>query len=235
MNLRMTNQEIKNVIKYVVTYQNEAIAPKDMKFEESQMTQAFVVNCDSMSFFMEEELATNVFQAFFGAVTMFLSKVKVSKEDEASALVLTDTAGNFKFAGIVEYHDNDDKDEPGNWSYVLTLNEEDLKSVEKSKKLNKYLFGDDAFKSIFSDVSYDVACIQWQSSQHMYTTCCIIVDTIIQVLDREANTDDSVDIELPQYVILSASVEEGEKVFAITPSGELKSIIKDDKMISELK
>ena len=73
-------------------------------FGETQMQQAFIVNIDSQGYTLpDNDMAELIFKAFITSVSTYLSKVKISKEDEAVVLELTDVSGNFKFAGIVEY------------------------------------------------------------------------------------------------------------------------------------
>ena len=67
----------------------------------------------------------------------------------------------------------------------------------------------------------------------MYDSCIIMIDTIIQILDAEAVEGEVVDIVIPGYVTFSVSIEGDEKVFAITPDGVMKAIIKDDAAIAK--
>lgn len=203
-------------------------------FEETQTKEAFIVNASSKGYsFDDDSCAERVYKSFIAATSTYLSKVKIAKEDEAVALVLTDINGVFKFAGIVEYHENEtDGDEPGNWSYVLTFNEEDVNSVASKKKLTKFLYGDDSFKLVFDKVGYDIGGIQFEHERYMYDACLLCVDSLIGVLDREANDADQVDIVLDGYFVASVAVEGGEKVFAITPDGAMKKIIKSDVALS---
>ena len=208
----------------------------NLSFEESKTKEAFIVNASSKGYsFDDDSCAERIFKSFIAATSTYLSKVKVAKEDEAVALVLTDINGVFKFAGVVEYHENEENDgtdEPGNWSYVLTFNEDDLKALEANKKVARYLYGDDAFKLVFDKVAYDIGGISFEHERYMYDACLLCVDTLIGVLDRETNDNETVEIECPGYFVASAAVESGEKVFAITPDGAMKKIIKDDVSLS---
>lgn len=199
-------------------------------FEETEYHQAFVVNANSAGYaFGDDDRPERITKAFFAASAAYLSKVKISKSDEAVALVLTDISGNFKFASIVEYHENtDNPDEPGNWSYTTTFDPNTLDNIEKNRKLKKLLYSSDAFKAVFDKVAYDLAAVQFQHQSYMYDACILVIDTLLQILDREAKENEVIDIELPGYFLASVSVEDGEKIFAITPDGHMKQIIKDD-------
>lgn len=201
--------------------------------EETEMHQAFVVNANSLGYtFGDDDRPERIIKAFFAATSAYLSKVKITKADEAAAIVLTDTAGNFKFASWVEYHENEENsDEPGNWSYTMTFTESSLENLERKKTVKKYLYSAPEFSSVFDKVAYDIAGIQFQHSTYMYDACMLVIDTLVQVLDREAKEGEVVDIELPGYFTASVSVEDGEKVFAITPDGHMKAVIKDDSAL----
>lgn len=197
--------------------------------EDTELRSAFVVNANSAGYtFGNDDRPDRVIKSFFAATAAYLSKAKVSKTDEATALVLTDAGGGFKFAGIVEYHENETPDEPGNWSFVMTFNEEDLKHLEKKKAVHKILYGGTAFKSCFDKVAYDVGSIEFQHENYLYDACLIVIDTLVSVLDREAKVGEVVEIEMPGYFVASVAVEGDEKVMSITPDGSLKAVIKED-------
>jgi hypothetical protein len=227
MTLQFNNTSIPKEFELMRVFVQNAGAQKS--FEESECGEAFIVNGSSKGYLLDEpSQPERIYKSFIAATSTYLSKVKVTKEDEAAALVLTDTSGEFKFAAIVEYHENETENEPGNWSYIMTFNEEDLNSLSSKKKVVKHLYGDDAFKLIFDKVAYDVGGVSFNHERYMYDACVICVDTLIGVLDRESNDTEQVDIELEGYFVASVSVENGEKVFAITPDGAMKKIIKSD-------
>lgn len=201
--------------------------------EETEYNNTFVVNGSSMGYtFGDDDRPERILKSIISSTSVFLSDHKTVDENTATALVLTDTAGNFKFAAIVEYHANENNsDEPGNWSYVMTFNEKDLSELESKKKVNKLLYGDTAFQSICDKVSYDVAAISFQQDHFMYDACLLLFDTIHDVLDAEAKEGEVVDIEIPGYITASVAVENDKKVFSIVPDGHQKNLIKDDSKL----
>ena len=220
-----------NLSKFIVA--GNLINGAGKTFEETELSQAYTVNINNQGYaFGGDDIPERMFKSFIAATSVYLGKVKVSDPNVATALVLTDVSGNFKFAGIVEYHENEEnKDEPGNWSYVLTLNEEDLTDLENTKEVKKYLYGDSAFITILDKVAYDVGGIEFQKDSYMYSCIEILIDTLVQVLDAEAVANDTVDIELKGYATFSVSVENDEKVFGVTPDGAMKALIKDDSAL----
>lgn len=217
-----------NMVKTITMHEN-AFAAKS--YEDTELHQAMVVNADSIGFMFDnnDDRPERIIKSFFAAVATFLSKRKVSKTDEATAFVVQDINGVFKFAAFVEYHANEaNPDEPGNWSYATTFREEDLQDLEKRKTVKKFLAGDPTFKQIFDKVSYDVGGFVFERETFMYDACNLVIDSLVQTLDHEAKEGEVVDVEMPGYFTASVGVENGEKVFSITPDGHMKALIKSD-------
>ena len=233
MNKLFSQTKASEIVMSMMGIMNKSEIGAAKSFEETQMSQQYIVNINSAGYaFGGDDIPERMFKSFIAATSVYLGKVKVSDPNVATALVLTDVSGNFMFAGIVQYHENEEnKDEPGNWSYVLTLNEEDLTDLENTKEVKKYLYGDSAFITILDKVAYDVGGIEFQKDSYMYSCIEILIDTLVQVLDAEAVANDTVDIELKGYATFSVSVENDEKVFAVTPDGAMKALIKDDSAL----
>ena len=204
-------------------------------YEETELKQTLIINADSMGYMLDtDDRPERLIKTVITSFAVYLSHRKVSKADEATALVLQDINGNFKFAGIVEYHINEtNPDEPGNWSFVMTFNKEDLDDLEKRKTVKKFLCGDDIFRRIIDKCGYDVGGIQFERDTFYHDACIMVIDTLTQVLDHEAKEGEVVDIEMPGCFTMSVAVENGNKVFSITPDGQLKALIKSDVALDE--
>lgn len=197
---------------------------------ETQHHQQFVVNGNSMGYtFGNDDKPERITKSFFASCATFLKRVKIADPTKAVALVLSSTTGEFKFAAIVQYNENkENPDEPGNWSYVTTFNEADLSAIENKRTVNTYVCSDERFKNVFDDVSYDVGGIQFKNERFMYDACMIVIETLLAVLDKEAEENKTVDIDMVGYFTASVETSGDDKTFAITPSGEMKEIIKSD-------
>lgn len=200
---------------------------------ETEMRQAFVVNADTAGFsFGDDDRPERVIKAFFITTAVFLSKAKIAKIDQAVALILTDVAGVFKFGAVVEYHENQDNpDEPGNWSLTFTFYEDDIADIEKAKAVQKLLYSSTEFNTLFNKIAYDVVSINFEHSSYLYDACLLVVETVRQVMEREARTDGQVDVEFDECFIASVAVEGDVPVIGIVPDGKLKEIIKDDSAL----
>lgn len=233
------NRGILNHINAVEAF-GSSIPMVNKNLENTEYHQAFVVNGNSIGYIFSaggangsnvDDRPERITKTFFSTIAAYLSKAKVTDSNKATALVLKDSTGVFKFAGIVQYHENDNPDEPGNWSFTMTFNEDDITALERKKEVNKILCGDTTFQHMFDTVGYDVARVRMEHSSYIMDACYITIETILQILDREAKAGEVVDIEFPGYFVASVSVEDDEKIFAITPEGHLKAIVKDDKAL----
>lgn len=216
---------------FVFSNTNEnCFVTKELK--DTQFYNNFVITADSVGYKFGsdgDERIERLVMSFFAMSATLLSKLKKTSTKEAVALILQDMTGHFKYGGIVEYHENtENPEEPGNWSYVTTFNEKDITDLEKKKTVIKHFYGGELFQTVFNHVSYDVGSIAWTKESYMYDGCMFVIDCLLQVLDSEAKPGEVVDIEMPGFFKASVAVESDEKIFAITPDGHMKDIIKSD-------
>ena len=208
--------------------------PKDLS--ETSYKEAFIVNSDSLGYLYspDDDTVERLTKSIFAATAYMLSIVKEAKTDKAACMLLTDVVGNFKFAAFVQYNENtENPEEPGNWSFSMTFNEEDINELEKKRVVKKILYSDGMFKSELHKVAHDVGGITIRHDSYVHDAAIIVIDTLLMILDREAVEGDVVDIEMPGFFTASVGVEDDEKVFSITPGAMLKTIIKDDKIIEK--
>ena len=199
--------------------------------QETEMHQALIINADSAGFNFpaDDDTPERLVKAFFCGVTGFLSRVKQSKPDEAVSCVLRDIDGAFKFGAIIEYTPNKtEPDEPGNWSYTMTLSEDEYNEIQKRKSVKEYRTTDETFKVILDKIARDYACLTFKRDSFIYHTCILVIDTLIQILDHEAVEGQVVDIEYEGYFTASVAIENDKKVYSITPAFHLKNVIKND-------
>lgn len=198
--------------------------------EETEAHQAFVVNASSKGYmFGNDDRPERVTKSFFAATAQFLHDTKIKDPKKAVALTLTTVSGEFLFGAVVQYNENkDNPDEPGNWSYITTFDEADIEAIESKRSVKKMLYSDDFFKNVFNTVVHDVGGIVFKDALFMYDACLITIESILQVLDKEAVVGETVNIELPGYFVATVEVDGDEKIFGITPDGAMKEVIKSD-------
>ena len=173
-------------------------------------------------------------KVLFLSVAKYLSSKKNKKAP--AVFKFSDLVGNFLFAAIVEYVENDNKEMPGNWSFYFTTNIEDVPVVENGM----YLFTDSEFLTIMSNVFVDKFGAEWLHPQAGVDVPNVAVNTLLTVA-KQSNLADESDptgtfvVEIPGFVSLESSYDTGtgERVITIIPDGPLKKVIKDDYAIQK--
>ena len=154
-----------------------------LEYVKSELNKAISTNANALGYAFDtrDDHVERMINAFFTAVATFLNETKSEKEDEATALIVQDAKGGFKFAALVEY--NADEAATSNetkWSYSTMFSEENLQDLEKRKSVKKFLAGDLEFKHIFAQASYDAGFVCTQPA-YMADMWYIIIDSIHQV------------------------------------------------------
>lgn len=176
---------------------------------------------------------TRSFHLFFDAVTNFLAKVKST--DLSAGLSIEDERGVFQFAAKVEYFKNESGDDlPGNWGYSFTFNPDDLKKVDKmySTSSNEFkdlgvLIAKNRYGMVLTVESNNSDYVSNEREVFSKVMGCV-ARTVRNWVDENSVSSEPVSVEIPGKVIIEAMLENDQKVCSITPSGELKNIIKDD-------
>lgn len=175
----------------------------------------------------------------FDSITQFLAKVKST--EKPVGFLAEDPNQNVVFGAKVEYFKNANEDMPGNWAYSFTFNPQD-----DLKDCIVYRMSGNEFKEIalaiaehyygFSFNDEDVTDILETKRCLINTILCSAAKAIKDWVDQNSVSPQSVTTEIKGKVIIDALLdEEGHKVASITPSGELKNIIKDDAAIEQAK
>ena len=175
----------------------------------------------------------------FAAIANFLAKVKST--DHPVGLLLEDENGNFQFGAKVEYFPNANEDMPGNWGFSFTFNNEDMNNCQlyhSNSKESKEITLDIAEHQYAFLFQADVNDKNVEETKRILISSIIecAVKTVKQWIDENSISIDPVTTEIRGKVILDAMLDEnGIKVGSITPSGELKNIIKNDACIENQK
>lgn len=167
-----------------------------------------------------------IYDTLFTGVSNLLNHSK--SMDHPVAFVFRKIDKSFIAGALVQFFNNEDSNNPGNWSLVWTFDEADIP--------------DTALKIDFSDTgthSYFIA-VAGEKYGMQFKTDSMLVDclsySLIQMkkwLDENAKEGAEVMVEQDAIFQARVAVENGEKVFAIEPAGEIKNLIKSDAMIEK--
>jgi len=192
-----------------------------MNFNETSISAKFSQDITNLGVDIQPQYTHYLFDSLFMAVSDFLGIVK--SKDVKTALVIADLKGNFRFAALVGYHPNENEDIPGNWSFEFTFNENDI-----DKNVKVYNSTDTQFLRVLATCAKDLHNFRYASPELVPDVLVLIIDTLKSWLDLNAVEGEEKTIELPGFFTASVAIENGEKIFSVTPDGNLKRLVKGD-------
>ena len=134
---------------------------------------------------------------------------------------------DFICAAMVQYFPNtDDETKPGNWNYSWTFNEADI--PENASVHTPY---DNELISFFRGTSISKYGFNAKESVYYGDVAVYILQTVKKWLDDNALESEENGASIDGIIQFRVSVENGEKIFAAEPDGEIKQLIKDDAKI----
>lgn len=202
-----------------------------------EMVDAYIKSCkDSVGWDLVEDnklVCSRSYNLLFRSITNFMAKVKDVKSG-AVGFIAEDPMQNFAFGAIVEVHSNEDPDLPGNFSYVFTFDPEDLKDCKVVYKMSGNEFKEVAIDTAVHEYGYQFKTTG--ETDAIEQTRSIITQLLTnaakcirQWVEENSVAPEPRVTEIKNVVVIEAMLDEtGMKVFAITPSGELKNVIKND-------
>lgn len=161
---------------------------------------------------------------FYGVAEIL--KDRMNKEVPTSFLI-TEISGKPVAAATVEYFEGKGNN-PGNWSLVWTFNPNEIPdNAEKIEIQN------DLTHSYFREIAGTKYGMRFFDRTAIITLMTYIVEQLYKWLDENAKEGETVEIELDSIFTAKVEIVDGEKVFAIDPAGEVKTVIKDDSSIEK--
>jgi len=166
-----------------------------------------------------------VFDSVILGITDYLALAKSKKQ--STAVAINDLKGNLLFAGIVAYHENENEEMPGNWSYEFTFDPEDIKDAKVVNSTDGQIT---RFVQTAASNQYNM---YFGNPTMIQVTLETFANTLKRWLDQNAREGEEVSVIEEGFFVASAVVENGEKVFSVVPDGAMKKIIKDDAAIEK--
>lgn len=191
-----------------------------IKLMESSLPNNYVQGLRTIGLDFDPKLTYMMYEVTMYAIADFL-RYKKSKENK-SAVVFKDMKGNVILTGIVEYHANENEDMPGNWSFEISFNEEDIKDAVV------YLATDNEFQRVLTYAAGNLHGFRFKDPTTIAGIAEKVITTLTNWLDVNAKNGEVVEIAQEGYFVASVSIEDGVKVFSIDPDGALKVLVKDD-------
>ena len=179
---------------------------------------------NELSFDIAWDAIPKLLDVLVTGVTEALADIK-SKEFPV-AFSFRESNDTFIAAAIVQYIPNEDKNNPGSWNYTWTFYEDDIPG--NCRIVSAY---DAEFVSYFRAYGHTKWRMIFEESTFAGDIFRYILSVIKKWLDDHASDVEETGVKLEGVVQFRVVVEDGEKVFAIEPEGEIKQLIKDDSSI----
>lgn len=149
-------------------------------------------------------------------------------KDKPTAFVFDRVDGTIIAAAIVQYFPNEDESKPGNWNMVWTFDPSDIPDNSLKLSLENSLT-----HSYFRSIAGDKYSMNFKNPSCLVDLMVYALEQIRKWLDENAAEDKEVSVEQDAVFQARVAVENGEKVFALEPAGEIKMLIKDDAAIEK--
>lgn len=197
-----------------------------MKLEQSTIPTNYVEEGKQHNFGFIADNVPYIYDVTIMGISDYLGIMK--SKNTKQAVAVKDLKGNFILAGIVEYHKNEsEEDMPGNWSYVYTVNEEDVKDCNVTE------YTAPEFQRFWAKVGYNLYGMEVQNPLDIQAIIMLAAKCLVDWLDVNAKDGEKVSIERDGYFVASVAIEDGEKVMSITPDGAMKTLVKGDADIEK--
>ena len=158
----------------------------------------------------------------FKAVTGLLSNAK--SKSEPTTFVF-DNMGKEVANATVQYFADEDDTAAGTWSIVWSFDSEDIPA--NAKKI--FLTNVDTHP-YFNGAGTAKYGLSFYSDGDLVAIVNVTLEELKKYLEENAKEGEVVGVEVPNVVQARVTVENGVKVFAIEPAGEIKMDIKDDSV-----
>ena len=136
--------------------------------------------------------------------------------------------GDLIAAAMVRLFENEDTNNPGNWSLVWTFDDADIPEDALTIDLS-----DSQTHSYFRAVAGEKYGMRFEDTAAMTDCLTYALIHVKKWLDENAKEGAEVSLEFDGFFQARVAIENGEKVFAIEPDGEIKNLIKDDAAIEK--
>lgn len=197
-----------------------------MNILETQLPSMYSQHLHDNMYNMAPQYIDKVADILFSGSASLLSDIK--SPERPAALVFYNINKTFVAAGIVEYFENTDESNPGNWSLSWTFNESDLPENVFTVQLS-----DSKVQPHFTSLAMSKFGMQFINTAAMENLLTDFLIYLKKWLDENAKEGEEVTIEQDGVFVATVAVENGEKVFALSVEGEIKQYIKNDAGIEK--
>ena len=191
-----------------------------MKLAESTLIENFIVEAKNIGTLLEPTDILRIVEIMVSGTADFLAQVKA--KDAGVALTFDNVKGEMIMAAVVEYNDNADGDNQGNWNFYFTF---DPKDVEGKRR---YQISLPQVHSVIARRGYELCRIRF-TTPNLITEYAVIFATLMrEFLETNAKDGEEFSVEHEGYFLATSAVEDGIVEKSFLPDGAMKRLIKDD-------
>lgn len=180
---------------------------------------------DKYCMMIPDHMIEGLYRCIFRSFAV-ICKYYQTKDKHTIGFALKDERGRFVIGTIMTYEapESEDADDEGHYALSMTFNEKDMEGVDVF--LDNYM---DAYPTTLQSELFSGLSTHCANNSDLIRIAVEVIDSIKRFLDSNSN-DSSEDVELVMQSIFTAGVgiENGEKIFSITPGYSIKQIVKND-------
>lgn len=197
----------------------KTVEMKDTQMYSNMQTEAASIGWDLT--LSECELVT---KTMFNGITDYLNIAK--NKSTPVAVMVQDVKGEKIAFGCVKYDKSEDNESSdGSWEYFWSFDPKDI-----PENATVYIIDQEPVQRVIAKRGHNMCQMVVGVLNYISVLCCVTFSIVHDTLDQQDVAEgDEYTIELPGFFEASVSVENGEKVFSITPKEEMKVLIKADE------
>lgn len=197
-----------------------------MKLMETKIPEIYSRTLDDKAIIFGANYTDRMARICIEAVSKCLGDIKTV--NEPVAFVFKSLNGNFIVAARVEYHPSEEDPDDvtaGNWSYIWTYSEEDIKDVSPAKIIT---MDNQLATPYFITKAGNLYGIQFRDIPTIAVLMTDFHEIVSNWLDDNAKEGEKVELIADGVFKASAIVDGGEIVKSFTPEGDAKVIAKEN-------
>lgn len=175
---------------------------------------------------LAEDHLDKMYDCIFTGTAQLLSHSKSMKNP--TAFIFETFDDKFVAGCVVQFFENSDKKNPGNWNMIWTFNADDI-----PENAHKISIKDPMTHTYFRGVAGAKYGMKFEDVTSLQLCLLYALSQLKKWLDENAKEGEEVSIECDGLFQARVGIEGGEKVFALEADGEIKNIIKDDAAIEK--
>lgn len=196
-----------------------------VEMKETQMYQTIITEAALVGWDLTPTETDMLVKVTFNGITDYLALGK--NKTVPQVVLVQDIKGNNIAFGCVKYVPSEEDEEAGSWEYYWSFDTDDI-----PENAAVYTIDNEAVQKVIAKRGHNMCRMVVGVLNYLSIATVIIFNALKDTLDQQNTVNgESFTIELPGFYEATIAIENGEKVFSITPKEEMKVLIKDDSQL----